>query len=89
MGVIMHTWQLQKAKAHLSEVVRLSIMEGPNFLLLEEKMRRICFLERIMIGVGSKPSFLEFMSNSSLKGLDIVFERDKSKIRDIDLRNIY
>lgn len=82
----MHTWQLQQAKAHLSEVVRLSIMEGPQFLTVRGKDEAVLLSRKDYDHlVGSKPSFVEFMSNSPLKGIDIVFERDKSKIRDIEL----
>lgn len=33
----MHTWQLQEAKARLSEVVRLCLHEGPQMLTVRGK----------------------------------------------------
>ncbi|MEI8295362.1 MAG: hypothetical protein WCG04_02420 [Alphaproteobacteria bacterium] len=34
---------------------------------------------------GSKPNLWDFMSQSPLKALDIIFERDQSENREVDL----
>ena len=82
----MQTWQLQEAKAHLSEIIRLSVQQGPQIFTVRGKEEAVLVskqdYERL---TGSKLNFFDFMSQSPLKGLDIPIERDRSKIRDIDL----
>jgi len=82
----MHTWQLQEAKAHLSEVIRLSAQQGPQILTVRGKEEAVLIskkeYERL---IGSKPNLFDFMSQSPLKGLDIDLTRNQSKIRDLDL----
>lgn len=82
----MHTWQLQEAKAHLSEVVRLCLREGPQMLTVRGKEEAVLLsktdYERLQ---GPKENLFDFMSQSPLKGLDVSFERDRSGNRDIDL----
>ena len=86
MEVIMHVWQLQEAKAHLSEVVRLCKKEGPQVLTVrgidEVVMLSKKDYERF---IGAKPSLYDFMRKSPLKGLEIICERAQSKNRDIEL----
>lgn len=82
----MQTWQLQEAKAHLSEVIRLSAQQGPQILTVRGKEEAVLIskkeYERL---IGSKPNFFDFMSQSPLKGLDMDWKRDQSPIRDLDL----
>lgn len=82
----MQTWQLQEAKAHLREVIRLSAQQGPQILTVRGKEEAVLIskkeYERL---IGSKPNFFDFMSQSPLKGLDMDWKRDQSPIRDLDL----
>jgi len=82
----MQTWQLQEAKSHLSEVVRLCVQQGPQILTVRGKEEAVLLskkdYERLM---GTKLSLFEFMRQSPLKGLDIHCERDPSKNRDVFL----
>ena len=82
----MQTWQLQEAKAHLSAVIRLSAQKGPQILTVRGKEEAVLIskqdYERL---IGSKPNLFDFMRQSPLKGLDIDWERDQSKVRDLDL----
>ena len=82
----MHTWQLQSAKAHLSEVIRLSVQQGPQVLTVRGKEEAVIIskqeYERL---IGSKQNLFDFMRQSPLKGLDIDLERNPSKIREFDL----
>ncbi len=68
----MHTWQLQEAKAHLSEVVRLCLHEGPQMLTVRGKEEAVLVsrkdYERLK---GSKQNLFDFMRQSPLKGLEI------------------
>lgn len=82
----MHTWQLQEAKAQLSELVRLCSSEGPQVLTVRGKETAILIskeeYERI---IGNKPKFTDLMKQSPLRGVDLKLKRDKSKGRKVDL----
>jgi len=83
----MHTWQMQEAKAHLSELVKLAESEGPQDITLHGRsvavvLSRSAF-ERLS---GSENSLVEFMRRSPLYGLDeIDFDRDRSVAREVDI----
>ena len=82
----MQTWQLQEAKARLSEVVRLCVQEGPQTLTVRGKEEVVLLSKREYEHLlGSKPNLFDFMRHSPLKGVEISFERDQTRIRDITL----
>ncbi len=86
LEVMMQTWQLQNAKSRLSEVVRLCIQKGPQMLTIRGKEEAVLISKKEYDRlVGSKLNFFDFMRQSPLNGLDIIFERDQSKNRDIEL----
>lgn len=83
----MHTWQMQEAKARLSEVVKLAESEGPQDITLHGRSVAIVLsrasFERLSAS-GSSP--VDFMRRSPLVGLDeIEFERDGSTTREVVL----
>jgi len=82
----MNTWQLQDAKARLSELVRLATKAGPQGITVRGKegvvVLSVAEYNRLL---GSKPSFLELMEQSPLKGIELSITRDKSLPRDVDL----
>lgn len=81
----MHKWQMQEAKARLSELVKLAESEGPQDITLHGRsvavvLSRSAF-ERLS---GSQQSLVEFMRQSPLYGLDdIEFDRDRSATREV------
>lgn len=83
----MHAWQMQDAKARLSEVVKLAESEGPQTITLHGRsvavvLSRTAF-ERLS---GSGHSLVEFMRHSPLYGLEeIAFECDRSVTREVAL----
>lgn len=83
----MHSWQMQEAKARLSEVVKLAESEGPQDITVHGRsvavvVSRATF-ERLS---GSGQSLVEFMCRSPLYGLEeLDFERDRSVTRDLTL----
>jgi prevent-host-death family protein len=83
----MHAWQMQEAKARLSEVVKLAESEGPQDITLHGRsvavvLSRATF-ERLS---GNEYSLVEFMRQSPLYGLEeIEFGRDRSPTREIAL----
>ncbi len=82
----MAVWQLQEAKAQLSEVVRLCSQEGPQILTIRGKAEAVVIskadYERIL---GKKQKFIDFINKSPLKGLELDIKRDKSAVRKIKL----
>jgi prevent-host-death family protein len=81
----MQTWQMQEAKAKLSEVVKRAEVDGPQDITLHGRsvavvLSRAAF-ERLS---GQRASVVDFMQASPLVGLDeeLVFERDTSLTRE-------
>ncbi|HUX80559.1 MAG TPA: type II toxin-antitoxin system Phd/YefM family antitoxin [Alphaproteobacteria bacterium] len=82
----MQTWQLQEAKAHLSEIIRLCSQQGPQIFTVRGIEEAIIMSKQdYELLIGKKQNLFDFMRQSPLKGLEISIERDRSKIRDIDL----
>lgn len=84
----MQTWQMQEAKARLSEVVKRAELDGPQDITLHGRsvavvLSRAAF-ERLS---GQTASVVDFMQASPLAGLDddLVFERDTSLTRELPL----
>ncbi|WGG48844.1 type II toxin-antitoxin system Phd/YefM family antitoxin [Rugamonas sp. DEMB1] len=83
----MQTWQMQEAKARLSELVKLAQTEGPQDITLHGRSVAVVLsreaFERLS---GSKQSLVEFMRQSPLYDLEeIEFERDRSTTRETPL----
>jgi prevent-host-death family protein len=83
----MQTWQMQEAKARLSELVKLAQTEGPQDITLHGRSVAVVLsreaFERLS---GSKMSLVEFMRQSPLYDLEeIEFERDRSTTRETPL----
>jgi len=82
----MRQWQLQEAKARLSELVGAALREGPQEISLRGKpavvVLSISDYENL---VCVKPPFVDFIRNSPLAGIEISIERDKSFVREIKL----
>ena len=81
----MNTWQLQEAKARFSELVRLCSTNGPQIVTVHNKEEAV-LLSKKEYDFLTKPkiSFLELMTQSPLKDIDLAIERDKSLSRDTD-----
>jgi prevent-host-death family protein len=84
----MAVWQMQEAKARLSELVKRAETEGPQDITVHGRsvavvLSRAAF-DRLS---GRGMSLVEFMQASPLVGLDdeLVFERDRAPARDIEL----
>ncbi len=82
----MSVWQLQEAKARLSELVKRTQGEGSQHITLHGKSVAVLIsqaeYERLQ---QPKPHLVEFMRNSPLAGLDLDFGRAQDAGRDIDL----
>ncbi|MDP2794516.1 MAG: type II toxin-antitoxin system Phd/YefM family antitoxin [Sulfurisoma sp.] len=83
----MQTWQMQEAKARLSEVVKKAAAEGPQNITLHGHSVAV-MLSRAEFDrlAGTGESLVAFMRRSPLYGLDDVrIERDKSPTREVAL----
>lgn len=83
----MHVWQMQEAKARLSEVVKRAESEGPQDITLHGQSVAVLVsrstFERLS---GSGHSLVEFMRQSPLYALENVeFEHDRSLTREAAL----
>jgi len=83
----MRTWQIQEAKARLSEVVKDAEREGPQEITLHGRSVAVVLsraeFDRL---AGTGESLVEFMRRSPLFGQDDVeLARDKSLIREVGL----
>ena len=83
----MRAWQIQEAKARLSEVVKDAEREGPQELTLHGRSVAVVVskaeYDRL---AGTGESLVAFMRRSPLYGQDdIEFERDKGLTREVEL----
>lgn len=82
----MKIWQLQDAKAKLSELVKQVLSSGPQGISLRGVLEVVLMSRKDYEKItGQKSSFVKLMRNSPLKGLNLEIKRDKSKSRDIEL----
>lgn len=83
----MKTWQLQSAKAQLSQLIQNAIIDGPQQISIRG-VPKVVILRKEDYDRLTKIQmpFVEFISKSPLSGLKINFKRDKSLTRDdVDL----
>lgn len=83
----MDAWQLQEAKARLSELVKRAASQGPQEITLHGRPVAVVLsredFERL---TGSARSLVDFMRESPLHGLDeLEFPRDRSPARKVAL----
>lgn len=82
----MRSWQIQEAKAHLSELVREAESAGPQEITWHG--RPVVVISHVEYGrlTGAHASLAAFMQSSPLaECADLEFERDKSTTREIAL----
>ncbi len=82
----MRRWQLQEAKARLSEVVK-SAREAPQEISVRGEPAAVVLsiAEYERLKKRKQLSLYEFLRRSPLVGADLDLERDKSPARDIEL----
>ncbi len=82
----MRRWQLQEAKARLSEVVRSAQDGDPQEITVRGEAAVVVLscrdYERLR---GPRCSFVEFMASSPLAGVELDLQRDRSLARQVDL----
>lgn len=82
----METWQMQDAKAHLSEVVKRAQSRGPQEITVHGRSVAVVVSRETYDRLsGAGDSLVEFMRRSPLHGLDeLEFERDGSETRRVE-----
>ncbi len=81
----MKHWQLQKAKARLSELVRAAADE-PQQITVHGKPAAVLVSQECYEGlIAGKPTFVEFLRRSPLVGVPVSTERNKFRTRRLDL----
>jgi prevent-host-death family protein len=81
----MHTWQLQEAKSRFSEVVDLTLKEGPQLVTRrgEEAVVILAATEYHRL-VGDAPNLIDHLLNAP-RGEALAIERSGEPIRDLSL----
>jgi antitoxin Phd len=78
----MKTWQLQEAKARLSEVIKQALKEGPQTITMRGEPTAVVIskdeYERLRHPRGS---FVDFMRKSPLYDVDIDLKREQTLTR--------
>lgn len=78
----MQTWQLQNAKARLSEVVKKTILNGPQAITLRGKEVIVMLSKKEYDElIQPKLSFTQFMRRSPLIDVEIDLSRNDSLTR--------
>lgn len=83
----MRTWQMQTAKARFSDVVRSAKTDGPQDITVHGKSVAVVISRELFDRLsGNTQTLLQFMQSSPLHGMDdLVFERDQSVSREVNL----
>lgn len=83
----MRAWQMQEAKAHLSELVKQAQNQGPQEITMHGRPTAVVVSRETFDRLSQAgESLVSFMRKSPLHGLDeIEFERDASLTRSIAL----
>jgi prevent-host-death family protein len=73
----MRSWQLQEAKAKLSELVKRAASEGPQEITVHGTRTAVLLSAEEFARLTSPPaSLLEVFLRAPIDGEDLVFERD-------------
>lgn len=81
----MHTWQLQEAKSRFSEVVELTLKEGPQLVTRRgEDVAVIVSVRDYQRLSGQTPQLMECLLNAP-RGEALALERPEEAIRELAL----
>lgn len=82
----MRKWQLQEAKARLSEVVKSSEKDGPQAISVRGQTAAVLLSKRDYDRLRRRrPSFLDLVRDSPLAGVSVELTRDRSLVRKVPL----
>jgi prevent-host-death family protein len=83
----MQSWQMQEAKAKMSELVKRAQVDGPQEITMHGKSVAVLISRETFDRLCHQgDSLVAFMQRSPLRGLDeIEFERDRGLTREVSL----
>lgn len=82
----MTEWQLQEAKARLSEVLKKAASEGPQRITVRGERAAVVLSEAEYQRLRRpKPRFLEMMRSSPLVGVDLELSREQTPTRELEV----
>lgn len=82
----MYTWQLQEAKARLSEVIKRAAKEGPQEITVHGEPTAVVISSKDYEQLKHpRGSFVEFMRHSPLYGINLDLKRRQTLTRKADL----
>lgn len=82
----MAIWQLQAAKARLSEVVKKATTDGPQHITLHGEPAAVVLSAADYDRLRKKrDGFVEFIKRSPLRGAELDLKRDRSRARVVRL----
>ena len=81
----MHIWQLQEAKAKLTQLIKEANFEPQIISRRGVNETVVISMEKYKELLGKKEDLVSFFRNSPLYGIDLDLKRDTSTIREIDL----
>ena len=82
----MRKWQLQEAKAKLSDLIYHAVNKGPqNITVRGQPMAVVLSMHEYEKLTRNKPTFLELMLHSPLIGMKLDVQRNKSMVREVEL----
>ncbi len=81
----MHVWQLQEAKAKLTQLINRSKSEPQIISRHGVNESVVISMDQYLELCGAKENITTYFKNSPLYGIDIALERDQSSFRDTDL----
>ena len=82
---MMHVWQLQEAKAKLTQLINRSKSEPQIISRHGVNDSVVISMDQYLELCGAKENITTYFKNSPLYGVDIALERDQSSFRDTDL----
>lgn len=83
----MSVWQLQEAKAKLSELIKKALQFGPQEISIRGVVQGVFISKQDYdkLTGKKKESFAKFMRKSPLVGIDLDLNREQTGIRDLEL----
>jgi prevent-host-death family protein len=82
----MARWQLQEAKARLSEVVQRAERDGPQEITLRGRPAAVVISKKDFTRMTArKPSLVRFLRESPLAKVELRISRSRSLTRTVDL----
>jgi prevent-host-death family protein len=83
----MGTWQMQEAKARLSEVVKMAQSEGPQKITMHGQSVAVVISQSMYQRLtNNQLTLTEFLTNSPFFGMEeLILEREQSLTREIEL----